>query len=72
MAVGMRLALVEACFAQGDQATGDTALRQALECVHLRASDIPEAEARERFLTHVPENARVRELARQRWGTDAP
>ena len=71
-AVGMRLALVEACFAQGDPATGDAALRQALECVHLRASDIPEAAARERFLTHVPENARVRELARQRWGTDAP
>ncbi|HLL03986.1 MAG TPA: protein kinase [Myxococcaceae bacterium] len=72
MAVGMRLALVEACFAQADQATGDVALRHALECVHLRASDIPDAEARERFLTHVPENARVRELARQRWGTDAP
>ena len=71
-AVGMRLALVEACFAQGDHSTGDAALRQALECVHLRASDIPEAAARERFLTHVPENVRVRELARQRWGSDAP
>jgi tetratricopeptide (TPR) repeat protein len=70
-AVGMRLALVEACFAQADDATGDSALRQALECVHLRASDIPEAAARERFLTQVPENARVRELARQRWGSDA-
>jgi tetratricopeptide (TPR) repeat protein len=72
MAVGMRLALVETCFAQADDATGDAALRQALDCVHLRASDIPEAAARERFLTQVPENARVRELARQRWGTDAP
>jgi ATP/maltotriose-dependent transcriptional regulator MalT len=71
MAVGMRLALAEACFAQGEQESGDAALRQALRCVHLRASDIPEGAARERFLSQVPENARVRELARQRWGTDA-
>jgi hypothetical protein len=66
MAVGMRLALVEACFAQREQVPGDAALRQALKCVHLRASDIPDAAARERFLRQVPENARVRELARQR------
>jgi len=71
MAVGMRLAMVEACFAQGEQEPGDAVLRQALECVHLRASDIPDAAIRERFLSQVPENARVRELARQRWGTDA-
>jgi tetratricopeptide (TPR) repeat protein len=71
LAVGMRLALAEACFAQGDQASGDGALRKALECVNLRASDIPEAAARERFLSQVPENARVRELARQRWGSDS-
>jgi tetratricopeptide (TPR) repeat protein len=70
MAVGMRLALAEACFAQGEQAAGDSALRQALECVHLRASDLPDATARERFLSQVPEHARVRELARQRWGSD--
>ncbi|HEX8706615.1 MAG TPA: AAA family ATPase [Myxococcaceae bacterium] len=72
MAVGMRLALAEACFAQGDQEPGEAALRKALECVHLRASDIPGAEAREHFLNQVPENARVRELARQLWGTDVP
>jgi hypothetical protein len=70
-AVGMWLALVEACFAQGEQRLGEAALRQALQCVHLRASDIPDAAARGRFLNQVPENARVRELARQRWGTDA-
>lgn len=71
IAVAMRLALVEACFAQGDQEQGNVALLKALQCVHLRAADIPDAAARERFLSQVPENARVRELARQRWGTDA-
>ncbi len=69
-AVGMRLALAEACFAQGEQEPGDAALREALKCVHQRASDIPDAAARERFLNHVPENARVRQLTRQRWGSD--
>jgi hypothetical protein len=70
VAVGMWLALVEARFAQGDMGAGDTALHQALRCVHLRASDIPDPAARERFWSQVPENARVRQLARQRWGTD--
>jgi len=72
LVAALRLALVEACLAQGDEAQGETALRQALECVRLRASDIPDTVARERFLSQVPENARVRVLARQRWGTDVP
>ena len=42
-----------------------------LRCVRLRASDIPDMEARERFLRQVPENARTLELARQRWGEAA-
>ncbi|HEX5749428.1 MAG TPA: protein kinase [Archangium sp.] len=67
-AVGMRLALAEACFAQGDASAGEEALREALRCVRARASDIPEPEARERFLRQVPENARTLELAHQRWG----
>ncbi|PTL80480.1 serine/threonine-protein kinase PknK [Vitiosangium sp. GDMCC 1.1324] len=67
-AVGIRLALAEACFAEGDDRAGDTALREALRCVRARASDIPEAEARERFLHQVPENARTLELAHRRWG----
>jgi hypothetical protein len=66
--VAMRLALAEACFAQGDDAAGDAALQEAVRCVRARASDIPEPEARERFLRQVPENARTLELARQRWG----
>ncbi|MFY0566687.1 protein kinase domain-containing protein [Archangium lansingense] len=65
-AVAMHLALAEACFAQGDGSMGDAALHKALQCVRARASDIPEPEARERFLRQVPENARTLELARQR------
>jgi hypothetical protein len=70
-AVGMYLALAEACIAQGDASAGEAALHKALRCVQARASDIPEAEARERFLSQVPENARTLELARQRWGESA-
>ncbi|WP_395844260.1 ATP-binding protein [Cystobacter fuscus] len=70
-AVGMRLALAEACFTQGDDGEGDAALREALRCVRIRARDIPEPQARERFLRQVPENARTLELARQRWGDAA-
>jgi hypothetical protein len=68
-AVGLRLALAEACFADGDPQAGEAALREALQCLRTRAGDIPEAAARERFLRQVPENARILELARQRWGT---
>jgi hypothetical protein len=68
--VGMWLALGEACFAQGDIAPGEEALRQSLRCLRLRIGDTLEPRARERFLSQVPENARARELARQRWGED--
>jgi tetratricopeptide (TPR) repeat protein len=67
-AVASYLALAEACFAEGDAGAGEAALRKAVECVRLRASDIPGTEARERFLRQVPANARTLELARQRWG----
>jgi hypothetical protein len=70
-AVAMYLAWVEACFADGDARAGEAALCRALECVRVRASDIPEPELRERFLRQVPENARLLELARQRWGEAA-
>jgi serine/threonine protein kinase len=68
-AVGLRLALAEACLAQGDTQAGEAALREASRCLRTRAEDIPDAAARERFLHQVPENARTLELARQRWGT---
>ena len=67
-AVAMYLCLAEACFAQGDTDRGETALRKALRCVRARATDIPEPDARERFLCQVSENARTWELARERWG----
>ncbi|WNG45683.1 protein kinase [Archangium minus] len=67
-AVGMHLALAEACFAQGDDSAGEMALREASRCVRARADDIPEPAARERFLRQVPENARTLALARERWG----
>jgi hypothetical protein len=70
-AVGLRLALAEVCLAQGDVPAGEAALRRALQCLHTRAQDIPDATARERFLRQVPENARARELARQRWDETA-
>ncbi|MFY0572676.1 protein kinase domain-containing protein [Archangium lansingense] len=66
--VGLLQVLAEACFASGDTAAGEQALRRALRCLRERAGDIPDAESRERFLRQVPENARTLELARQRWG----
>ncbi len=72
-AVAMHLALAEASFAGGDVSTGERALREAMRCVRARASDLPSPEFHARFLRRVPENARVRELARERWGTaDTP
>jgi hypothetical protein len=67
-AVGLRLALAEACLAEGDAQAGEAALRRALQCLRTCARDIPDEPARERFLLQVPENARTLELARQRWG----
>jgi eukaryotic-like serine/threonine-protein kinase len=67
-AVPAHLALAEACFFQGDTEAGDASLRQALRSLRTRAEDIPEPAVRVRFLRQVPGNARVLELARQRWG----
>ncbi len=66
--VGLRLALAEACLAEGDVQAGEAALRKALQCLRTCAHNIPDEAARERFLLQVPENARTLELARQRWG----
>ena len=68
--VHILLALVEACFALGDDAAGEASLREALECLRAYALDFSEPEARERFLTQVPVNVRVRALARERWGEE--
>jgi hypothetical protein len=66
--VGVWLALAETCFAVEDTVAEEEALRHALRCLRLRAEDLPEATIRERFLRQVPENARVLEMAYQRWG----
>jgi serine/threonine protein kinase/tetratricopeptide (TPR) repeat protein len=67
-AVGVYLALAEACLAGGDLPEGEAALRRALQAVRQRAGEIPEEAARERFLSQVPANVRTLELARQRLG----
>jgi len=66
--VGLLQVLADACFAEGDTEEGEKALRQALRCVRSRAAEIPDEAVRERYLRQVPENVRVQELARQRWG----
>jgi eukaryotic-like serine/threonine-protein kinase len=69
--VGLFQVRAEACFAQGDTAAGEQALRGALQCLREHAGEIPEGALRERFLRQVPENARTLELALQRWGAAA-
>jgi eukaryotic-like serine/threonine-protein kinase len=62
--VALRLAAAEADHAAGDTASATSALRETLRQIQIRADHIPDALARERFLTQVPENARSLELAR--------
>ncbi|SEK55562.1 Serine/threonine protein kinase [Stigmatella aurantiaca] len=69
--VGPLQLLADACFAQGDTAAGEQALHQALAYLRSRLQGISDAAGRERFLSQVPENARVLELVRQRWGDAA-
>jgi tetratricopeptide (TPR) repeat protein len=67
-AVGAWLSLAEAALAQGETEVAENALRKVQQGLFLRARDITDAAALERFLSQVPENARARELVRQRWG----
>jgi tetratricopeptide (TPR) repeat protein len=60
----VRLAHVEALEAAGDDEAARRALRVAWEDLDARAARIGDAEVRATFLTAVPENARVTELAR--------
>jgi tetratricopeptide (TPR) repeat protein len=60
--------LAEVCFAQGDTEAGESALKRALRYLRTSAEDLPDPAFRARFLNQVPENARVLELARLRWG----
>jgi tetratricopeptide (TPR) repeat protein len=62
--IGFRLAAAISFHAAGDIDGRARVIREARDQVHARADRIPDASARERFLTQVPENARVLELAR--------
>ncbi len=57
--------LADACFAQGDTAAGEQALRQGLQCMRSRAEAIPDTVLRERFLRQVPAHARLLTLAHE-------
>jgi len=61
--VALLLALGEAHRAAGDTPAACISLIEAARQMHLRADKIPDPAARERFLTRVPENVRIRELA---------
>ena len=62
--VSAYLALAEACFATQEQASGQQALRKAVDLLRACAEDLPEPALRER-LYQVPEHARITQLARQ-------
>jgi eukaryotic-like serine/threonine-protein kinase len=62
--VPFRLAAAISFDAAGDLTERGRAIQGAFHEVQVRADKIPDLAARERFLTQVPENARIRELAR--------
>jgi hypothetical protein len=67
-AVGAWLSLAEAAIAQGKTGVEEKAMRKAGTILSRRAEDIADPVARERFMSRVPEHARIRELLRERWG----
>src|SRR5262249_46032131 len=64
----LRVALAEACYADGDASRGDAELRACMADLKARAAVIPDEAARARFLGDVPENVRARRLAGERLG----
>jgi serine/threonine protein kinase/predicted negative regulator of RcsB-dependent stress response len=52
----------QACLSAGDEEAGRRVLRDARAALDLRASTIPDPEVRRRFLSHVPDHARIVEL----------
>jgi hypothetical protein len=61
--IAFRVALAEARTASGDESGARSAVDDVLEQIRVRAERIPDAAAREVFLTRVSENVRARELA---------
>jgi tetratricopeptide (TPR) repeat protein len=67
-ALGAWLSLAEAAIAQRETGVAEKALRKANQILYRRAQEIWAPEVRERFMSRVPEHARLRELLRERWG----
>jgi tetratricopeptide (TPR) repeat protein len=67
-ALGAWLSLAEAAIAQGKTGVAEKTMHKASQILHRRAQDIPDLAARERFMSRVPEHARMRELLRERSG----
>ncbi len=61
--VSLRVSLSESFHAAGEIETAQAELRRAISELASRAENIPDQAARKRYLTEVPDNARVRELA---------
>ncbi len=69
--IDLRLAVAEALGATGRVDEGRTLLRETLPRLRRRVDDIPNAEARSRYLTEVPTHARLLSLAKEWLGEEA-
>jgi tetratricopeptide (TPR) repeat protein len=69
--IELRLAVAEALGATGRTEDGRSLLRETLPRLRRRVDDIPDAEARTRYLTEVPTHARLLALARAWLGDEA-
>ncbi len=69
--IDLRIAVAEALNAMGRAEEGRTLLRETLPRLRRRVDDIPDAEARARYLTEVPTQARLLSLAKEWLGEEA-
>jgi len=64
----VRLVYAESLYAAGEAGAGDAILAAARDDLLARAARIPDTDARGRYLTALPESARILALARERLG----
>jgi len=69
--IDLRLAVAEALSATGRTKEGHALLRETLPLLRRRVDDIPDAEARARYLTEVPTHARLLSVAKEWLGDEA-
>jgi len=69
--LALRLAVAEALGATGRTEEGHALLRETLPELRRRVDDIPDTEARARYLTEVPTHARLLSVAREWLGEEA-